>query len=82
MSSEFPTCYITARVIKRNKRLMIQCLENGEILYCPPDFIRDKLKSREPLIELAEKMLTTDTIKLIMEFEKKVLDKDSQRGII
>ncbi len=70
---EWPRLYVTAIVKKYNKRLVIQYLETGEILYTPPDFIRVKMHSREPLVKLARKMSETpyeNIIDHIMEFEK------------
>jgi GNAT superfamily N-acetyltransferase len=39
--------------VKQNKRLWIRCIETGELVYTPPNFI--KLQSRDPMDELASK---------------------------
>lgn len=43
--------YGTFEVVKKNKRLWIQRVETGELVYTPPNFI--SLHSREPLQHLA-----------------------------
>jgi hypothetical protein len=43
----------TFRTVKANKRLWIECVETGERVYTPPDFMRHRLQSREPMHELA-----------------------------
>jgi len=47
---------IQAQVAKRHKRLIIESVETGQVLYCPPDFIKARLHSRDKMIELAEKI--------------------------
>jgi hypothetical protein len=37
------------QVIKANKRLWIETVETGERVYTPPDFMRHKMQSREPM---------------------------------
>lgn len=65
---EWPCLAITAVVVKRNKRLQIIYYETGEVLYIPPDFI--KLNSRQPLVDLASKMVYYDDVfNHILEFE-------------
>lgn len=46
----------TFQVVKANKRLWIECVETGERVYTPPDFIRHRLQSREPMRFLANKL--------------------------
>lgn len=63
------------RVVKRNKRLFIEKLENGEEAYTPPDFVRENIRNREGLQELAAAMCATNPaahIKLIIEFERTI----------
>lgn len=43
-------------VIKRNKRLMIQCIETGEVVYTPPDFLRPFIHNRDKLNVLAARL--------------------------
>ena len=59
----------TCVVVKRHKRLHIEIMESGKLLYTPPDFV--KLHSREPLQALAEKFtrLQRRDVGLIAEFE-------------
>jgi len=43
----------TAVVVKRSKRLLVEVMETGKVLYSMPDFLRPKLINREPLRALA-----------------------------
>ena len=45
----------TFHVVKANKRLWIEVVETGERVYTPPDFIRHRLQSREPMRALADR---------------------------
>ncbi len=67
----WPRLLIGAVVVKRNGRLQINRLEGEqETLYIPPDFIYNQLHSRQPLIDLAAKMIYYDEIiDQIIEFE-------------
>lgn len=49
----------TFEVVKRNKRLWIDRVEDARPFYTPPDFV--KLHSREPLIELARHFTETQS---------------------
>lgn len=44
----------TYRVVKLHKRLWIEEVETGELVYTPPDFMRHRLQSREPMRALAQ----------------------------
>ena len=61
----------TFRAVKANKRLWIECVETGEWIYSPPDFIRHRLQSREPMHNLAEAFTASGRrdIGAIVEFE-------------
>lgn len=59
------------RTVKANKRLWIECVETGERVYTPPDFIRHRLQSREPMRFLANKFneMGRYDINEVMKFE-------------
>ena len=66
--ARFPVTY---RVVKVAKRLWIEELETGNLVYTPPEWVRARLQSREPMHELARAMterLRYD-INPIIEFE-------------
>jgi hypothetical protein len=47
---------VTYEVVKRDKRLWLREVETGRLVYTPPNFMRHRLQSREPMIELAKAM--------------------------
>lgn len=58
----------TYRVVKRHKRLWIERLETGELIYTPPNFLR--LVNRDGLVALAEHLSNGgDYIKAVIAFE-------------
>lgn len=61
-----------AVVVKRNKRLCIAIEETGQVLYTPPDFIRERISCREELKGLADHFTARQNrdIIAIMWFEK------------
>lgn len=61
----------TFRVVKADKRLWIECVETEKRVYTPPDFIRHRLQSREPMRDLAWAFMTVGRrdIGAIVEFE-------------
>ena len=58
-------------VEKRNKRLIIRCVETGEVVYTPPDFLRQQIRNRDGLRVLADRLTTewVNPIRAIMDFE-------------
>lgn len=67
----FPEMKNTFRVVKENKRLWIRCVENGENVYTPPNFV--VIPTRSALLELAYEMtrLGRRDIEAIARFETK-----------
>ena len=61
------------RVIKRSKRLMI-IDENDNIIYVPPDFLKQKTVSRAKLQELCDEFnrLTFRDFNAIMNYENEI----------
>jgi hypothetical protein len=61
----------TFQVIKANKRLWIECVETGERVYTPPDFMRHRMQSREPMRVLAYRFTATGRYDIgsVVEFE-------------
>jgi hypothetical protein len=62
---------VTFEVAKVNKRPYLRELETGKLVYTPPDWVRSRLNSREPMADLARAMterLRYD-VNLIIEFE-------------
>ena len=60
----FPRRINTYKVIKRNSRLYIQCVETQEFVYTPPDFLRSHIHSRKPLEDACERLQTENYISL------------------
>jgi hypothetical protein len=62
---------MTLVVKKLNKRLVI--VDGDAIFYCPPDFLRNKIKSRADLERLVEEIGVADQpIDAIMAFETRM----------
>lgn len=61
----------TFRVVKANKRLWIEAVETGERVYTPPEFMRHRLQSREPMHDLARRFTATGRydIGAVVDFE-------------
>lgn len=66
----WPKWIYTHRVVKRDKRLWIERLETGEVVYTPPDFLRSYIRDRNGLIAMAAELTTgTDYITAVIRFE-------------
>lgn len=61
----------TYRVVKVNKRLWIEEVETDTLVYTPPDFMRHRLQSRQPMHDLAARFNETGArdIGAIVEFQ-------------
>jgi hypothetical protein len=67
---------VTYEIVKRDKRVWLREVETGRLVYTPPNFVRHRLRSREPMIELAKAMtakLRYD-IGAIVDFETRIRD--------
>lgn len=58
----WPCLVVTAEVKKINKRLWVQLVETGELVYTPPDFIYKRMNSRADLQRLADRIGYYDEI--------------------
>lgn len=47
---------VTFEVTKHAKRLWLREVETGSLVYTPPEFIRHRMQSREPMRDLAKAM--------------------------
>jgi hypothetical protein len=63
---------LTYEMAKVNKRLWIRDTETGDLVYTPPDFIRQHLISRRVMILLVDDLTRPGAvfIDLIMRFER------------
>ena len=59
----------TYKVIKKNKHLFLQCVETGELVYSPPNFLR--LTSRQDLQDLGDELTAgREFVEAVTAFEK------------